>query len=365
MIVLMVLCTLGLLSGFLLMTHVQRCDPGSPVHGGSQQQHSLPKDSVVIIVPARNEENNLPTLLTSTSVLPEIAEIVVVDDNSTDQTSAIARRHNARVLQPGTLPSGFTGKTWACAVGAEKTSSPVLIFLDADTFFEPGGCSGILRAFADQSQPTVLSVLPFAITRRPYEELSLFFNLLMAFGAGGFGLFQPPRLFGQSLIISRSVYQAIGGHAAVSHHVLENFHLSQLLEGAQVKSVCLGGRGTLSMRMFPEGFQQLWQGWMKAFATGAQSTDSRILSVSIVWLTALSSVVLLLPILARGLWLTILTFYLIAAAQIYYFARQIGTFRILTCILFPFPLFFFFILFAQSALRRAARRSTPWRGRSV
>jgi 4,4'-diaponeurosporenoate glycosyltransferase len=363
MIVLLMLCTLGLLSGFLLMLHVRGCEP-VPIDSKLSQESALPERSVAIIVPARNEENNLPRLLASIPPLPAIEEVVVVDDNSTDRTSAVAEEFGARVLQPGVPTSSFTGKTWACAQGVENTSAELLFFLDADTFFESDGCQNIFSVFSDKSD-MALSILPFAITEHPYEELSLFFNLLMAFGAGGFGVFQPPRLFGQSLLLPRHLYETIGGHTSVSRYVLENFHLSHGLKAAHAQSLCLGGRKAFCMRMFPEGFSQLWYGWMKAFAAGAQSTDPRILSVAIIWLTALTTITLLLLLISPDLRLLTLVLYLLAACQIFYFARQIGTYRFLSCLLFPIPLIFFFILFAQSALRRTTNRSTSWRGRHV
>ena len=57
--------------------------------------------------------------------------------------------------------------------------------------------------------------------------------------------------------------------------------------------------------------------------------------------------------------------YVFAAAQIRFFARQIGSFRTITCLLYPFPLIFFFVIFARSAIRRATHRPTSWRGRKV
>ena len=74
---------------------------------------------VSVIVPARNEERNLPTLLRSLaeqSVKPR--EVVVVDDGSTDRTAEIARQCGATVIASQPLPEGWRGKTWACHQGA-------------------------------------------------------------------------------------------------------------------------------------------------------------------------------------------------------------------------------------------------------
>lgn len=359
MTLLYVLCTSQLASGFLLMTRVPRC---SETEGGSG---TLSANLVSIIIPARNEERNLPRLLSSIPSLPEIAEVIVVDDGSTDRTAEIARQHQSRVLHPGNPPVNVTGKVWACACGAEAATAPLLLFLDADTFFQPGGLSAMLQTYRTQSHKTALSVLPFAVTERPYEELSLFFNLLMAFGAGGFGVFGSSRLFGQSLLISRELYHEIGGYAAVRSSLLENVQLARNLKAAGGRPCCLGGKNDLHMRMFPDGFQQLCDGWTKAFAEGAASTDPRILAVTVLWISALASIPILLCVgPSQGRWIAT-TLYLVACAQVFFFARKIGGFRVATCLFFPVPLTFFFVLFTRSAVRRALGKRTNWRGRSV
>lgn len=359
MTLLLMFCAFGLLSGFLLMIRVPRCSDMKAVSA------PVAPNLLSIIIPARNEEENLPRLLESIASVPEIAEIIVVDDDSTDRTAEIARLNHAHVIHPGKLPENMTGKAWACACGAEIARAPHLLFLDADTFFKPGGLQSLLHAYLWQPENTALSVLPFAVTKRPYEELSLFFNFLMAFGAGGFGVFQPPRLFGQSLLISRELYARSGGHTSVGRFVLENFHMSNNIAVAQGRSFCMGGKGALHMRMFPNSLGQLCDGWTKAFADGARSTDVRVLIVSILWLSALASIVVLLfiePVQPR--WVSEVL-YLVAAGQVVFFARKIGSFRAATCLLFPLPLVFFFFLFTRSALRRIVGRPTNWRGRSV
>jgi len=359
MTLLPVLCALQLVSGFLLMRRVPQCTDAEV--GPVVSAHA----SVSIIIPARNEEHNLPRLLDSIPALPEIAEIIVVDDGSTDRTAEIAYRYPVHVLHPGTPPANVTGKVWACACGANAAIAPLLLFLDADTFLQPGGLSAMLNAYYKQPHNTAMSVLPFATTERSYEELSLFFNLLMAFGAGGFGMFQSPRLFGQSLLISRELYSGMGGYTSVSGAILENIQMAQNLETKNGKPYCLGGKNALHMRMYPDGLQQLCDGWTKAFADGARSTDIRVLLIAILWLSALTSIVILLftePNEQRWMFETL---YLLAAVQIFFFARMISRFRILTCLLFPLPLLFFFILFARSTIRRAFGEHTNWRGRSV
>jgi hypothetical protein len=71
----------------------------------------------VVFIPAWNEEENLPAVLDDLKRELRDADVLVVDDGSTDGTAAVAREHGAKVLSLGTnkgLPVGIAaGYRWA------------------------------------------------------------------------------------------------------------------------------------------------------------------------------------------------------------------------------------------------------------
>src|SRR5918993_2324740 len=86
-----------------------------------------PDRAVSVVVPARDEEDTLPALLHSLARLDTaVSEVVVVDDDSGDATASVARSGGAVVLPAGTPPPGWTGKAWACHVGAQATGGQLL-----------------------------------------------------------------------------------------------------------------------------------------------------------------------------------------------------------------------------------------------
>ena len=355
--VMLVFCALGLVGGTLLIRRVPLC----PTHKAASPL------SLSIVIPARNEEHNLPRLLESIESTQFVApSVIVVDDASTDKSAAIAASRGATVVTAPPVPAGWTGKTWACAHGAKAAHSDMWLFLDADTWFDPQGLDRILSAWQQfPGQPVALSLLPFHIIRKPYERLSLFFNLLMAFGAGGFGGVGKPRLFGQRLLISRDMYEACGGHAAVRGRILENFAMADRVEAVDGRCVYLGGRGVINVRMFPDGLSQLCESWRKAFADGAAASDSTVLALAIVWLAALCAIFLLLSFAPWPLRGFAAILYALAAAQVYWSACRLGAFGWTTALLYPIPLLFFFGLFTSSLLDRILRRQVTWRGRRL
>lgn len=359
-------------AGFLLLPRLRRWRDG--IRG-----EDLP--TVSVIIPARNEEHNLPVLLrslTAQSVQPR--EIIVVDDGSTDRTAEIARQHDARVVTSPPPPEGWRGKTWACHQGAQAATGELLLFLDADTWFEPDGLARALSAYAvfvarpreggavlDAGAPArssettqacqggAFSIGPYHAVRQLYEQLSLFFNLSMTVGT------VPDRLFGQMLLVDRQSYFRVGGHEAVKGRTLENFHLAPLFRAAEIPTRSAVGRGILAFRMYPDGLRALIEGWTKGFASGAGRTPRGVFGLVVAWMIGL----MLAPIgwLVTGDGLAWGGAYLLCAAQVAWFARAVGSFHWLAALLYPVPLIFFFGVVARSAMRSG--KEVTWKGRSI
>src|SRR5690242_8602697 len=106
---------------------------------------------VSILVPARNEERSIAQCVESLARQDyPCCEILVLDDQSEDQTAAIvedlARRYpNVRLLHGGELPPNWHGKANACAQVAKAASGEWLLFVDADAVLAPQCVSVTLR----------------------------------------------------------------------------------------------------------------------------------------------------------------------------------------------------------------------------
>lgn len=317
---------------------------------------TLRANQVSIIIPARNEEHNLPRLLNSlASQSDQPLEIIVVDDHSTDRTAELATAAGAKVITAKALPDGWRGKTWACHQGAEAANGEAFLFLDADTWFEPNGFTTALAHY----QSGALSICPWHRTDRLYESFSLFFNLAMVVGTA------PQGLFGQMLLIDRDSYQKAGGHEAVKSLVLENVHLKQNLHANNIPTLSFTGRKILSFQMYPSGMRDLIEGWTKGFASGAQKTPAITMLTLIGWMTGLMFT-LIAPNFAgcdgelEMVWSPLI---ICSMIQLFWLGSKVGRFNSLLIILYPIPLIFFFGLFTWSAIKGG--KNVSWKGRAI
>src|SRR2546422_9288366 len=113
------------------------------------------------IVPARNEEASIAACVESLACQPEIRQILVVNDQSTDKTAEIVRGlmatvPNLRLLETQGVPEGWVGKNHAVALGAREATNPWLLFTDADAEHDPGFYSKGFHA-ALESNPALVS----------------------------------------------------------------------------------------------------------------------------------------------------------------------------------------------------------------
>lgn len=123
------------------------------------------KPFVSILVPARNEENNIGKLLSDLSTFDyDSVEIIVLDDNSTDNTALIIsnqidKNPKIRIIKGKGLENGWLGKNFACHQLALAAKGELLLFLDADVRVENGLLEQSI-AYLQKQKIKLLSIFP-------------------------------------------------------------------------------------------------------------------------------------------------------------------------------------------------------------
>lgn len=339
-----------------------------PLKQGSPHQEAA---RLSIIIPARNEEQNLPILLSSLqSESSYVHEIIVVDDHSEDETASIAQRYGAKVIGTPSLPPGWFGKSWACWNGAKEATGELFMFLDADTTIEPGGLRNIIST--QQKDGGAMTIQPYHKIVSAYENLSGMFNLIAVMGMGSFHILSrwipPAGAFGQCFICTKQDYEKVGGHSSISNEILEHMKLGKVFleHGIPLRNYI--GKHALSMRMYPEGVKELTQGWSKSFASGAGATNRLLLILIIFWISGgVSSAFSLLELNgSSGIeTVNILLLYGLYCIQILFMLKTIGNFSWAAALFFPLLTLYFISVFAHSVVRTFLTKKVAWKGRSI
>lgn len=234
---------------------------------------SSSKALVSICVPARNEAANLEPCVRSLLAQshPE-CEILVYDDQSSDQTPEILRRlvaedSRVRAVETAPLPPGWNGKQWGCDRMGRAARGSWLLFTDADVRFEPE-CIARSVAEAERSGADLLSTFPRQIVGSPGEALlvpMIHFVLLSYLPMGRMRSTLDPAASagcGQYLFVRREAWLASGGHAAFRASMHDGIKLPRALRSAGFRTDLFDGTELVRCRMY-HGLGGAWRGFVK------------------------------------------------------------------------------------------------------
>jgi glycosyltransferase involved in cell wall biosynthesis len=221
--------------------------PPKPLNEGEEFDRGLS-----VLIPARNEETNLPALLESLAKQTRCRfEVIVLDDNSTDRTLEVAREyadHDPRfqVHSSKPLPEGWAGKQHACHQLSNLASFDQWLFLDADVVLTNPEALARIGFHIDRSPAAMASSIPRQLTGTWAEQMVIPLIHLVLLGFLPFWEMRRNRLpalgaaCGQMVAVKREAYQACGGHFAVRHrlhdaaalaaHMRKEGHLTDLFD---------------------------------------------------------------------------------------------------------------------------------------
>lgn len=233
----------------------------------------LDLSKIVVLIPARNEEKNLQTLLPALLVPHPDLRVIVFDDESDDRTAEIAKLAGASVIHPREpLPKGWTGKNRAChelaKVAIEATNAEWLLYLDADTEPLPGFLGAMLDLAAGAKQAGVVTGIPRIIPGRGIEPLFLAWVGWSILANNPFGLVQLSGMShsrftnGQVHMWRRSVYSRLWPNELLKSRVMEDVMIGRMLAKEKVPVVTANLSGVLLVRMY-ETWRQTLDGMSK------------------------------------------------------------------------------------------------------
>ncbi len=268
---------------------------------------------VSAVVPMRNETDVIAEAVKSLlrQDYPNL-EIILLDDQSTDDTAKVAERAagndpRLKILHGEPLPAGWLGKPWACHQLSQHANGGHLLFTDADVRWEPNGISALMRE-AKRSRADLLTAWATQITETWTERLVV---PMMGFAIQAYLPIQavhhiPFKFFaaanGQCLLFRRDAYQTIGGHAAIKNNILDDMGLAYAIKENRLRLRAADANGLIRTRMY-RNWNQVRDGFAKNILAGHGNNPIILFFAAIFhwWLFILPPLFLLLSALCLPL----------------------------------------------------------------
>jgi chlorobactene glucosyltransferase len=233
---------------------------------------------VSVIVPARNEAATIRTLVASLLATDyDPVEILIVDDQSTDDTAALVNTvtdPRLRLLRGKELPEGWYGKPWACYQGFREAKGSLLLFTDADTQHHPELLGRAVGALS-QARAALVTVSPLQRCVSFWERIvmpQIWFLLALRYHPPTVNRARRERdviANGQFILTTRAAYEAAGTHQVVSHEVAEDLALAQAYLRSGLKLHFAFAERLMETRMY-QNLRQLVEGWSKNIYLGGR-----------------------------------------------------------------------------------------------
>jgi len=259
---------------------------------------------VAAVVPARNEAAVLPATLPTllAQEYPGAFEVVLVDDESSDQTADVAATiaravsgAGLRVVPGRRPPPGWAGKVWAMdqGVGAVGDAAYVL-FTDADIAYEPGTLAALVRA-AEADDRALVSQMALLRADSGWERLLVpafvyFFAQLYPFGRVNRPGGRTAAAAGGCMLVRRGALEAAGGLERIRGARIDDVALGRLLKRAAAPARCWLGLSTdvMSVRPYPD-LSELWDMIARSAYTQLRYSPAVLAAtvVGLLWLYAL------------------------------------------------------------------------------
>jgi len=255
-------------------------------------------DRIAVLVPMRNEAQNVEGLITSLSSQAGVphAHFYLLNDNSEDNTlsalrDAIGDDPRFTILNGSPLPDGWLGKPWALSQLQAATSEEVIVTIDADVRLEKYALASavtllmtsgldfispyprqIAGTFAEKLvQPLVhwtwIATLPLKLAARSHRPSMAVAN-------------------GQFFLIKRPALTEIGGFAAIRNEVLDDVMLARHLMRARFHGTAAAGAGIAHTRMY-SSFAEIKAGYGKSLWKAFGGPVGPYLAIALIFFTSI------------------------------------------------------------------------------
>lgn len=223
--------------------------------------------AVDVVVPARDEAETIGRVVESllAQQYAGTLRIILVDDNSSDGTAALARAAvpasagavqaaltgmspSLTVLSGAPKPPGWSGKLWALSQGIAMSQAPVLLFADADIVHDPRHVATLVARLNAPRVEMVSEMVRLNCTSLAERSLVpafvYFFQMLYPFAKVNEPLSRVAAAAGGTVLIRREALDRIGGIAAIKGALIDDVTLAKTVKQAGGEAAAAGSVGS-------------------------------------------------------------------------------------------------------------------------
>ena len=266
------------------------------------EKSSQIQELISVIVPLRNEANNVGELVASLRDQENLTQVefLLLDDNSEDETLALLHQHtsglsNFHVLTGSTLPQGWIGKTWALQQLFDKSSGEFIISVDADVRLLPDSISKSVTMLKN-AQLDFLSPYPKQLAYSWSEKLIQpllqwsWMSTVILRVAEKSSISSVVVANGQFFVVRKAALDHVGGYESVRNKVLDDVELARTLVKNGSHGCVANGAAIASTRMY-SSWAEIQAGYGKSLHAAFGSVFGSAIAITFVFLTGIAPLI--------------------------------------------------------------------------
>jgi hopene-associated glycosyltransferase HpnB len=323
---------------------------------------------VTVLIPARNESETISLTLNAIANQGNISKIILIDDQSSDDTTRIAQNlgiETLEIISAEDLPDGWSGKLWALEQGRKKVLTEYILLLDADIELKPGTVYSLLEK-AINEQIDLVSLMANLRMSSYLEKLLMpafiyFFKLLYPFSISNSDSNLISAAAGGCILLKTKSLIGIGGFVALKNELIDDCALARKIKNNGGKTWLGLTHSAVSLRQYDD-LEPIWD--MVARTAYTQLKYSMVL---LLLCTFLLFIAFILPIIALAygsqisIQLSIVTFVIIWGT--YLPVNRYYSLNIFWLFTLPVAGIIYLLMTWSSAFRHWSGKSAVWKNK--
>lgn len=324
---------------------------------------------ITVLIPARNEGAVIEQTLAALEEQSPSMPVIVVDDQSTDDTAEILSsnsRPGLTVIHGDTTPPGWSGKLWALEQARRIARTKYLLLLDADIELAPGLVATLKQKMINE-EVHLLSLMARLRMQSFWEKLLIpafiyFFKLLYPFSLSNRGSRFVAAAAGGCILLRADSLETIGGFSALKHALIDDCTLARCFRERGFRTWTGLSHSAVSLRAYHDladiwhmvtrtAFTQLHYSWL-------------LLALCIITMTVVFVVPVIHVLAASGWqhWISLAAL----AVMIATYCPVLRYYRLnpLWSLLLPVAGLLYLLMTCHSAFNHTFGKGAYWKGRS-